>query len=162
MQTVFWLSVGQNCVLQPIRSAIQHQNMLDCTLQCEKFVRRIRRNIEAKFYATDMLLTGMSDGGTFCYVSGLEAASPFTHLAPVSATFHPLMAEMADATRLQRLPIFITHGKLDWMFPVQTARQTQAALAAAGADVTYREIDDLSHTYPREINAELLEWLNGE
>ncbi|MGT2503575.1 phospholipase [Bradyrhizobium guangxiense] len=111
--------------------------------------------------ASRMLLTGMSDGGTFCYVSGLDGASPFTHLAPVSATFHPLMAEMADATRLRGLPIFITHGKLDWMFPVQTARQTQAALAAAGADVTYREIDDLSHTYPREINAELVQWLNG-
>ena len=103
-----------------------------------------------------MLLTGMSDGGTFSYVGGLDGASPFTHLAPVSATFHPLMAEMADATRLQGLPIFITHGKLDWMFPVQTARQTQAALAAAGADVTYR-----SHTYPREINAELVQWLKA-
>ncbi|MBC9880634.1 phospholipase [Bradyrhizobium sp. INPA01-394B] len=111
--------------------------------------------------ASRLLLSGMSDGGTFCYVSGLGGASPFTHLAPVSATFHPLMAEMADATRLQGLPVFITHGKLDWMFPVQTARQTQGALAAAGADVTYREIDDLSHAYPREINAELLQWLNG-
>ncbi|MDA9500708.1 phospholipase [Bradyrhizobium sp. CCBAU 11357] len=109
-----------------------------------------------------LLLTGMSDGGTFCYVTGLDGASPFTHLAPVAATFHPLMAEMADATRLQGLPVFITHGKLDWMFPVQTARQTQAALSAGGADVTYREVDDLSHTYPREINAELMEWLNGE
>ena len=118
---------------------------------------RSRWNIDA----SRMLLTGMSDGGTFCYVSGLDGASPFTHLAPVSATFHPLMAEMADATRLQGLPIFVTHGKLDWMFPVQTARQTQGALGAAGADVTYREIDDLSHTYPREINAELLQWLNG-
>ncbi|WP_407116539.1 phospholipase [Bradyrhizobium sp. LMG 9283] len=111
--------------------------------------------------ASRMLLTGMSDGGTFCYVTGLDRASPFTHLAPVSATFHPLMAEMADATRLRGLPVFMTHGKLDWMFPVQTARQTQAALSAAGAKVTYREIDDLSHTYPREINAELLQWLNG-
>ncbi|RXH20797.1 phospholipase [Bradyrhizobium guangzhouense] len=111
--------------------------------------------------ASRMLLSGMSDGGTFCYVSGLDGASPFTHLAPVSATFHPLMAEMADAERLKGLPVFITHGKLDWMFPVQTARQTQAALTAAGADVFYREIDDLSHTYPREINAELLQWLNA-
>ena len=108
-----------------------------------------------------MLLTGMSDGGTFCYVSGLDAASPFTHLAPVASTFHPLMAEMADAERLQDLPLFITHGKLDWMFPVQSARQTQATLAAAGARVIYRELDDLSHCYPREINAELLAWLNG-
>ena len=103
-----------------------------------------------------MLLTGMSDGGTFCYVTGFESASPFTHLAPVAATFHPLMAEMADAERLRGLPIHIVHGRLDWMFPVQVARQTSQALSAAGADVTYRELDDLSHTYPREMNAEIL------
>jgi len=108
-----------------------------------------------------MLLTGMSDGGTFCYVTGLDGASPFTHLAPVASTFHPLMAEMADADRLRGLPIFLVHGKLDWMFPVQVARHTREALSAAGAEVTYREIDDLSHTYPREINAEMLRWLTG-
>jgi phospholipase/carboxylesterase len=108
-----------------------------------------------------MLLTGMSDGGTFSYVSGLDGASRFTHLAPVAATFHPLMAEIADAERLRGLPVFITHGQQDWMFPVQTARQTRQLLSAAGANVTYRELDDLSHCYPREINAEILQWLNG-
>jgi phospholipase/carboxylesterase len=107
-----------------------------------------------------LLLTGMSDGGTFCYVSGLEASSPFTHLAPVAATFHPLMAGTADAVRLRQLPVFIVHGKLDWMFPVQVARQTRDLLFAAGARVTYRELDDLSHCYPREMNAEILTWLN--
>src|ERR1700736_841164 len=110
---------------------------------------------------TKLLLTGMSDGGTFCYVSGLESASPFTHLAPVAATFHPLMAEMADAERLRRLPVYLVHGRLDWMFPVQVARQTQRALSAAGADVTSRELDDLSHSYPREINPAILSWLRG-
>ena len=108
-----------------------------------------------------LLLTGMSDGGTFCYVSGLESASPFTHLAPIAATFHPLMAEMADAERLRGLPIHIVHGALDWMFPVQTARQTRDLLTAAGANVTYREIDNLSHCYPREMNAPILHWLAG-
>jgi phospholipase/carboxylesterase len=118
---------------------------------------RSRWNIDSR----RMLLTGMSDGGTFCYVTGFDSASPFTHLAPVAATFHPLMAEVADAERLRGLPIHIVHGRLDWMFPVQVARQTQQALAAAGADVIYRELDDLSHTYPREMNAEMLGWLNG-
>src|SRR5450755_4284979 len=66
---------------------------------------RGRWNIDAK----RMLLTGMSDGGTFCYVTGFESASPFTHLAPVAATFHPLMAETADARRLRGLPIHIVH-----------------------------------------------------
>jgi phospholipase/carboxylesterase len=118
---------------------------------------RGRWNIDSK----RLLLTGMSDGGTFCYVTGLDGASPFTHLAPAAATFHPLMAELADADRLRGLPVFIVHGRLDWMFPVQVARHTQQALSAAGADVTYREIDDLSHCYPREINAEMLAWLSG-
>jgi phospholipase/carboxylesterase len=118
---------------------------------------RSRWNVDGQ----KMLLTGMSDGGTFCYVSGLESASPFTHLAPVSATFHSLMAEMADADRLRGLPIHLVHGRLDWMFPVQVARQTHRLLSAAGADVTYREIDDLSHTYPREMNAPILAWLRG-
>jgi phospholipase/carboxylesterase len=72
------------------------------------------------------------------------------------------MAEMADAERLRGLPIHIVHGRLDWMFPAQVARQAREALAAAGADVTYRELDDLSHTYPREINAEILRWLRGK
>ena len=108
-----------------------------------------------------LLLTGMSDGGTFCYVAGLEGASPFTHLAPVAATFHPRMAEMADAERLRGLPVFLVHGRFDWMFPVQVARQTRDALSAAGADVTYRELDDLSHCYPREMNKAILGWLRS-
>ncbi|MGO4711797.1 phospholipase [Bradyrhizobium sp. 2TAF24] len=106
-----------------------------------------------------LLLTGLSDGGTFSYVSGLEPASPFTHLAPVAASFHPLMAQAADAERLHGLPIRITHGVLDWMFPVEIARGARQALTAAGATVSYREIEDLSHTYPREENAGLLDWL---
>jgi phospholipase/carboxylesterase len=125
---------------------------------------RILESVQARWNVdpTKLLLTGMSDGGTFCYVSGFDSASPFTHLAPVAATFHPLMAEMADAERLRGLPVHLVHGRLDWMFPVQVARQTRDLLSAAGADVTYRELDDLSHTYPREMNAEILKWLRGE
>jgi phospholipase/carboxylesterase len=118
---------------------------------------RSRWNIDPE----KLLLTGMSDGGTFCYVSGLASASRFTHLAPVAATFHPLMAEMADAERLRGLPVYLVHGRLDWMFPVQVARQTRQLLSAAGAEVTYRELDDLSHCYPREINPAILHWLGG-
>lgn len=108
-----------------------------------------------------LLLTGMSDGGTFTYVTGLEAGSPFTHLAPVSAAFHPMLAQMADAGRTRGLPIHIVHGALDWMFPVALARQAHRSLTRAGADVTYQELKDLSHAYPREMNAPILAWLNA-
>lgn len=109
---------------------------------------------------TRVLLTGMSDGGTFCYVSGLEPNSPFTHLAPVAASFHPMLAQMADRDRIRGLPIHLAHGTLDWMFPVDVARQAHQALTLAGASVTYVEIPNLSHTYPRELNPAILEWLN--
>ena len=107
-----------------------------------------------------MLMTGMSDGGTFCYVSGLEPASPFTHLAPVAASFHPLIAEMAHPDRIRHLPIFIIHGALDWMFPVGLARAASQALSAAGASVRYLELEDLSHTYPQDVNPTILDWLS--
>lgn len=106
-----------------------------------------------------ILLTGMSDGGTFSYVSGLRTGTAFTHLAPISASFHPMLAEVADPARLKDLPVYLTHGALDWMFDVGIARMARDALTAAGVDLTYREIDDLSHTYPREENDRILDWL---
>jgi phospholipase/carboxylesterase len=108
---------------------------------------------------TRLLLTGMSDGGTFSLHSGLDDSSPFTHLAPVAASFHPLLLAMADPRRLAGLPVYFVHGALDWMFPVSVARTEQHALTSAGAKVTYREIDDLSHAYPREEGTAILDWL---
>lgn len=110
---------------------------------------------------TRILLTGMSDGGTFTYTSGLEPASPFTHLAPVAAAFHPMLVQMADEDRLRGRPIHIIHGVKDWMFPIEMARDAARYLSAGGADVAYREIADLSHTYPTDMNGGILDWLMG-
>jgi phospholipase/carboxylesterase len=105
-----------------------------------------------------MLLTGMSDGGTFTYVLGLRGDYRFTHLAPVAAAFHPMLMGFADAGRLQGLPLHIVHGAQDWMFPAALARSAERLFAEAGAEVVYREIADLSHTYPRDENAHILDW----
>ena len=109
-----------------------------------------------------ILLTGMSDGGTFSYVSGLREDSPVTHLAPSSASFHPMLVEMADPGRIKDMPIYLMHGVLDWMFPVDVAQMARDTFTAAGANVVYREIEDLSHTYPVEENPKILAWLKGE
>ncbi len=106
-----------------------------------------------------LLLTGMSDGGTFTLLAGLAEDSPFTHLAPVAASFHPLLLTMTEPDRIAGLPIYLVHGALDWMFPVSTGRTASRALSAAGARVTYREIDDLSHVYPIDENNRIIDWL---
>ena len=107
------------------------------------------------------LLTGMSDGGTFTYVLGLRAGCRFTHLAPVAAAFHPMLMTFADGARVRDLPVHILHGAQDWMFSPELAREARQALEQAGAAVVHREIADLSHTYPRDENATLLDWFLG-
>lgn len=107
------------------------------------------------------LLTGMSDGGTFTLLSGLHEEAPFTHLAPVAASFHPMLLAMTEPQRIRGLPIMLTHGALDWMFPVSVGRTANRALQAAGAAVVYREIEDLSHAYPRAENSGIMDWFLG-
>jgi phospholipase/carboxylesterase len=107
---------------------------------------------------TRLLLNGISDGGTFTLLSGLDEGSPFTHLAPVAASFHPMLLTMAEPRRVTGLPVYLVHGALDWMFPVSIARTARRALTAAGAKVTYREIADLSHAYPRDESSAVLDW----
>ena len=58
-------------------------------------------------------------------------------------------------------PIYPLHGVLDWMFPVDSARLAKETLAGLGANVRYDEVSDLAHTYPREKNAEILDWFLG-
>lgn len=104
-----------------------------------------------------VLLTGMSDGGTYTLLAGLRDRTPYTHLAPACGVLHPLLLEGLGAARDRR--IYLVHGALDWMFPVATARIGRDALQEAGAQLVYREIPDLSHTYPRDENSKILDWL---
>jgi phospholipase/carboxylesterase len=108
-----------------------------------------------------MLLTGLSDGATYSLLLGLSEDSPFDALAPVSGVLHPANAVLGNLERAAGKRIYLVHGARDWMFPVQLARDAAAQLERSGADLTYREIEDLSHTYPREENGAMLDWLAG-
>ena len=105
-----------------------------------------------------VLLTGMSDGGTFCYSWGLGNDCPATHLAPIAAAYNPILMGFADLERLPGLPLRITHGLRDWMFAPELAREAALTLRAAGARTELVEIADLAHAYPREQNGPILDW----
>lgn len=127
---------------------------------------RLRAAVEdvAARYHVDrsrVLLTGMSDGATYALLCGLAEGMPFTHLAPACGVLHPFLLARGDIQHARGRPIYLIHGALDWMFPVQTARMSRDALEMAGARVVYREIEDLSHTYPRDENPRILDWLGG-
>ena len=110
-----------------------------------------------------ILLNGISDGGTFSMLLSIVKQSPFTHYAPVAAAVHVLQnrAGVVEAP-VRGTRIYQVHGARDWMFPVEKARSVAAALKEAGADITYREIADLSHNYPRDENIPMLRWFCPE
>jgi len=102
-----------------------------------------------------MLLTGMSDGAIYTLTWGLQAEAPFAALAPIAGVLHPV--DLSDVTGKR---IYLVHGTLDWMFSIQYAHRAWELLRQAGADITFREIRDLSHTYPREENGLILSWFD--
>lgn len=107
-----------------------------------------------------VLLTGLSDGATMTLLVGLGVDSPFTHLAPVSGVLHPMNFAIGNIERARGKPIYLVHGALDWLFPVSLAQQAARALEEAGSELVYRELEDLSHTYPREENVRIIEWFD--
>jgi phospholipase/carboxylesterase len=107
-----------------------------------------------------ILLTGLSDGATMTLLVGLGDDVPYTHLAPISGVLHPISFAIGNLDRAPGKKIQLIHGALDWMFPVSLAQEAARVLEGAGAELVYQEIADLSHTYPREENARLIEWLD--
>ena len=103
-----------------------------------------------------ILLTGLSDGATYALLAGLGPDVPCSAVAALAGVLHPHTSLERAAGRR----IYIAHGALDWMFPPALARLGRDALLRAGADVVYREIEDLSHTYPRDENARILAWFD--
>ncbi len=75
---------------------------------------------------------------------------------------HPGLLANGGLARARGKRIYLVHGALDWMFPVETARAARDQLRKAGADLEYRELADLSHTYPRDENPRILSWFAPE
>jgi phospholipase/carboxylesterase len=107
-----------------------------------------------------ILVTGLSDGATYALLYGLRAEAPCTALAPISGVLHPANFANGNLARARGRRIHLVHGALDWMFPIDLARAAAAELRRAGADLVFREIADLSHTYPRDENGGILAWFD--
>lgn len=102
-----------------------------------------------------ILLTGFSDGAIYTLTCALTDDLPFTAFAPISGVLHP-----SDLSNANGKHIYLVHGTLDWMFSARHAKLAYEILKTAGANITYNEISDLSHTYPREENDRILKWFD--
>ena len=101
-----------------------------------------------------ILLTGLSDGGSFGYEVGFAFPERFAGLAVVAGILRP--HQRSDDT--SRLPVYIAHGEKDQLFPIGYIRAITRTLEEWGHNVTYHEIPDFGHAYPPGENAAILDW----
>lgn len=100
-------------------------------------------------------LMGLSMGGNGTWRLAYENPDRFAALVPVcgfAGSFRglPPIAQGDDpyaalAARISRVPAWIVHGDADVVVPVDESRKMFAALKAAGADVTYKELPGVNH-----------------
>lgn len=106
-------------------------------------------------------LTGLSIGGNGTWYLAYRHPSRFAALMPICGWVVPdkewkLAAELvvppdsgppyaALARRLRNIPIWIVHGEVDDVIPVEHSRQAAAAFKAAGAPVRYLELPGTDH-----------------
>ena len=107
-------------------------------------------------------LTGLSDGGIFTYILGLEQTQLFRGLAPIAGALHPAVDPMLRQGRGKDTPMLVVHGVHDFIFPVAFTRQTCDLLKSIGYKVTYEELPEWGHAYPYSINERLvLPWFES-
>lgn len=103
-----------------------------------------------------MYLTGLSDGGIFTYLLGIEQAHLFAGIAPIAGELHPMVDPLLRRKQGRNVPLLIIHGAKDFIFPVQSVRSAQELLTKLGYNVTYRELPDWGHAYPYRINEQIV------
>lgn len=108
-------------------------------------------------YAIDpsrILLTGLSDGGSFSYDVGFAFPERFAGLAVLAGILRPHQR----SEQASQLPVYIAHGERDQLFPVEYTRMVVAKLREWGHRVTYHELPQFGHAYPSGENMAILDW----
>lgn len=125
-------------------------------------------------YSTDpdrVYLTGMSLGGNGAWYVAYHHPDRFAAVVPVCGWVERggNLAVVPDAeapfervaARLAHLPVWIWHGEVDPVVPVEESRRMAAALEAAGARVRYTEVKGIGHDVwdPAYASPALTTWL---
>jgi predicted esterase len=112
--------------------------------------------------ASRIYLTGLSDGGIFTYIFGLEQHHLFRGLAPIAGALHPVVDPMLRRGLGKDTPLFVVHGVHDFIFPVAFTRQTCKLLNDIGYNIKYEELPEWGHAYPYSINERMvLPWFEA-
>ena len=109
-------------------------------------------------------LTGQSGGGTASWCSLLKYPDRFAAAAIVCAGIDFTPEEMPEiAERFKTVPLWLFHGEVDQLVPVERSRMKFKALKAVGGNVRYTEYPKVRHNSwdHAYVEPDLVDWLFG-
>jgi phospholipase/carboxylesterase len=119
--------------------------------------RLIDEEIERGIEADSIVIAGFSQGGAIAINAALRARRRLAGLMALS-TYIALPAELDTGSGPRDLPIFMAHGSLDPMLPMQWGRSSADRLVEAGFVVEWHDYPMAHAVCPEEIS-DIRTWL---
>lgn len=137
------------------------------TRQAEELVLATIRTVQRRYHIDPdrVFLTGMSNGGIGAWLIGMHHAPRFAGIAPMASGLDDVL--MPFLANLRTTPVYIIHGALDQVMPVELSRTIARELEAIGYSHVYREHQREhpmagGHYFPREELPDLVAWFNTQ
>ena len=109
-----------------------------------------------------IVLAGFSQGGVIALQTGLRFNKPLAGIMALS-TYLPLAESLADEKSEVNagLPIFLAHGSVDTIIPVDLAYRTRGHLEKQGYQPKWIEYDDMAHSVCAQEIDDMSQWLES-
>jgi phospholipase/carboxylesterase len=117
----------------------------------------VEREVERGIAADKIVIAGFSQGGAIAINVALHATRRLAGLMALS-TYIPQPGEISTSSGHRDLPVFMAHGSLDPMLPMQWGRASADRLVEAGFGVEWHDYPMAHAVCPDEIR-DIREWL---
>lgn len=120
----------------------------------------IEEQIAAGIGADRIVLAGFSQGGAIVLQAGLRQAKQLAGIMALS-TYLPLAETLVDekSEANQAIPIFLVHGAIDQIIPIDLAYTTRGQLEKAGYAPEWHEYEYMPHSVSLDEINHISEWL---
>lgn len=120
----------------------------------------IEEQIAAGIAADRIVLAGFSQGGAIVLQAGLRQSKSLAGIMALS-TYLPLAEKLADekTEANQNTPIFLVHGAIDQVIPIDLAYSTRGQLEKAGYEPEWHEYEHMPHSVSLDEINHISEWL---
>ncbi len=123
--------------------------------------RMVDEQIDAGILANRIVLAGFSQGGAIVLQAGLRQMNKLAGIMALSTYLtlpEKLAAEKSEIN--QGIPIFLAHGAIDQVIPVDLAYSTRGRLEKAGYQPEWQEYEHMPHSVSLDEINHISDWLN--